>query len=106
VNGTPLQGLTHSEAITVFKNIKSGEVLLHVGRRDLQARRYSNCVCVCAGRPYLWPDGSMQCRVISHSNLLCPQHKHLPLNTNRLAFCSYVKLGRVQHTPSSFTVGL
>jgi hypothetical protein len=44
VNGTPLQGLTHSEAITVFKNIKSGEVLLHVGRRDLQTRRYSSCL--------------------------------------------------------------
>ncbi|XP_069672368.1 uncharacterized protein [Periplaneta americana] len=41
VNGTPLQGLTHSEAITVFKNIKSGEVLLHVGRRDPQTRRAS-----------------------------------------------------------------
>jgi hypothetical protein len=43
VNGTPLQGLTHSEAITVFKNIKSGEVLLHVGRRDVQTRRYNIC---------------------------------------------------------------
>ncbi|KAJ9597858.1 hypothetical protein L9F63_011281, partial [Diploptera punctata] len=41
VNGTPLQGMTHSEAITVFKNIKSGEVLLHVGRRDPQTRRAS-----------------------------------------------------------------
>ena len=40
VNGTPLQGMTHSEAITVFKNIKTGEVLLHVGRRDPQTRRY------------------------------------------------------------------
>jgi PDZ domain (Also known as DHR or GLGF). len=39
VNGMSLQGLTHSEAITVFKNIKSGEVLLHVGRRDPQTRR-------------------------------------------------------------------
>ncbi|GFG37701.1 hypothetical protein Cfor_11778, partial [Coptotermes formosanus] len=38
VNGMSLQGLTHSEAITVFKNIKSGEVLLHVGRRDPQTR--------------------------------------------------------------------
>jgi C-terminal processing protease CtpA/Prc len=42
VNGMSLQGLTHSEAITVFKNIKSGEVLLHVGRRDPQTRRYKN----------------------------------------------------------------
>ncbi|PNF35456.1 hypothetical protein B7P43_G04136 [Cryptotermes secundus] len=41
VNGKSLQGLTHSEAITVFKDIKSGEVLLHVGRRDPQTRRAS-----------------------------------------------------------------
>ncbi|PSN49346.1 hypothetical protein C0J52_04299 [Blattella germanica] len=41
VNGNPLQGMTHSEAITVFKNIKSGEVILHVGRRDIQTRRAS-----------------------------------------------------------------
>lgn len=41
VNGKSLQGLTHSEAITVFKNIKSGEVVLHVGRRDPQTRRAS-----------------------------------------------------------------
>ncbi|XP_046999349.1 uncharacterized protein LOC124615473 [Schistocerca americana] len=39
VNGNPLQGLTHAEAINVFKNIKSGEVVLHVGRRDPQQRR-------------------------------------------------------------------
>ncbi|XP_073999242.1 arc isoform X2 [Rhodnius prolixus] len=34
VNGTVLQGLTHSEAISVFKEIKSGPVMMHVGRRD------------------------------------------------------------------------
>nr|CAD7430879.1 unnamed protein product [Timema monikensis] len=36
VNGSSLQGLTHAEAITAFKNIKEGQVLLHVGRRDPQ----------------------------------------------------------------------
>uniref|UniRef100_A0A1B6C200 PDZ domain-containing protein n=2 Tax=Clastoptera arizonana TaxID=38151 RepID=A0A1B6C200_9HEMI len=39
VNGTTLQGLTHSEAIAVFKDIKSGTVMLHVGRRDQLNKR-------------------------------------------------------------------
>lgn len=39
VNGTPLQGMTHAEAINMFKNVKSGEVMLHVGRRDPLQRR-------------------------------------------------------------------
>lgn len=39
VNGTPLQGMTHAEAINMFKNIKSGEIMLHVGRRDPLQRR-------------------------------------------------------------------
>ncbi|KAK6642912.1 hypothetical protein RUM43_004414 [Polyplax serrata] len=39
VNGTSLQGMTHAEAINMFKNIKSGEVVLHVGRRDVLQRR-------------------------------------------------------------------
>jgi len=34
VNGLPLQGLSHSEAISAFKNIRQGKVLLHVIRRD------------------------------------------------------------------------
>ncbi|XP_044740835.1 uncharacterized protein LOC123302117 [Chrysoperla carnea] len=34
VNGIVLQGLTHAEAINVFKNIKSGEVILEILRRD------------------------------------------------------------------------
>ncbi|KAK9497429.1 hypothetical protein O3M35_004138 [Rhynocoris fuscipes] len=34
VNGTVLQGMTHSQAISVFKDIKSGPVMMHVGRRD------------------------------------------------------------------------
>ncbi|KAL0278208.1 UNVERIFIED_CONTAM: hypothetical protein PYX00_000093 [Menopon gallinae] len=39
VNGTPLQGMTHAEAINTFKNIKCGEVMLHVGRRDPLQKR-------------------------------------------------------------------
>ena len=34
VNGLALQGMSHSEAISVFKNIRSGRVVLHVARRD------------------------------------------------------------------------
>ncbi|XP_063225054.1 uncharacterized protein LOC134532520 [Bacillus rossius redtenbacheri] len=41
VNGCPLQGLTHAEAINLFKNIKCGDVVVQVGRRDPQQRRAS-----------------------------------------------------------------
>ncbi|XP_019880317.1 uncharacterized protein LOC109608338 isoform X2 [Aethina tumida] len=33
VNSKPLHGASHQEAISVFKQIKSGPVLLHIGRR-------------------------------------------------------------------------
>lgn len=33
VNHRPFHGLSHQEAIAVFKDIKSGPVVLHVGRR-------------------------------------------------------------------------
>ncbi|CAL1263384.1 unnamed protein product [Larinioides sclopetarius] len=33
LNGQPLQGLSHSEAIAAFKKIKQGPVVLHIGRR-------------------------------------------------------------------------
>ena len=39
VNGLALQGMSHAEAISVFKNIRSGKVLLHVARRDATIRR-------------------------------------------------------------------
>lgn len=39
VNGTSLQGMTHAEAINMFKNVKCGEVMLHVGRRDPLQKR-------------------------------------------------------------------
>nr|XP_018913743.1 PREDICTED: uncharacterized protein LOC109041776 [Bemisia tabaci] len=34
VNGESLDGLTHSEAIAIFKDIKSGPVILHVTRKE------------------------------------------------------------------------
>ena len=40
VNGLALQGMSHAEAISVFKNIRSGKVLLHAARRDATMRRY------------------------------------------------------------------
>jgi len=39
VNGMALQGMSHSEAISVFKNIRVGKVVLHVARRDAVTRR-------------------------------------------------------------------
>ena len=39
VNGLALQGMSHAEAISVFKNIRSGKVLLHAARRDATMRR-------------------------------------------------------------------
>ena len=34
VNGHSTQGLSHSEAIAIFKGIRSGKVTIHVARRD------------------------------------------------------------------------
>ncbi|KAG8223420.1 hypothetical protein J437_LFUL003693 [Ladona fulva] len=39
VNGKPLHGLSHKEAITVFKEIKTGQVQLHLGRRVPRKRK-------------------------------------------------------------------
>merc|ERR1719220_705473 len=39
VNGLALQGMSHAEAISVFKNIRSEKVLLHAARRDATMRR-------------------------------------------------------------------
>ena len=41
VNGMALQGMTHSEAISIFKNIKIGAVTIHLVRRD---SIYKRCV--------------------------------------------------------------
>ncbi|XP_063708715.1 probable cyclin-dependent serine/threonine-protein kinase DDB_G0292550 [Culicoides brevitarsis] len=38
VNGKPFQGLTHQEAINVFKHIKSGEVVIMIGRRNMRRK--------------------------------------------------------------------
>lgn len=39
INGIPFNGLTHNEAIALFKNIKCGEVTIEVARRDSLQRR-------------------------------------------------------------------
>lgn len=39
VNGESLAGASHSEAITMFKAIRSGKVVLHVGRRSPSKKR-------------------------------------------------------------------
>lgn len=39
VNHKPLHGASHKEAINVFKQIKSGTVLLHIGRRIYKRQR-------------------------------------------------------------------
>lgn len=41
VNHKPFHGMSHQEAIMVFKEIKSGEVQLHIGRRMTKKRRDS-----------------------------------------------------------------
>ena len=33
VNGVPVAGLTHSDAISMFKEVKQGEIVIVVGRR-------------------------------------------------------------------------
>uniref|UniRef100_A0A336LKL4 CSON009933 protein n=1 Tax=Culicoides sonorensis TaxID=179676 RepID=A0A336LKL4_CULSO len=38
VNGKPFQGLTHQEAINVFKHIKSGDVVIMIGRRNMRRK--------------------------------------------------------------------
>lgn len=42
VNGTPLQGLSHAEAISVFKSIRNGHVVVHAARRDSKAANNNN----------------------------------------------------------------
>lgn len=39
VNGNLLQGLSHSEAIAIFKQIRSGPVVLQTGRRTQQQQQ-------------------------------------------------------------------
>lgn len=39
VNGKTLQGLKHDEAINVFKSIKTGDVIIMIGRRQPKIRK-------------------------------------------------------------------
>ena len=39
VNGKPLHGLSHQEAIDVFKQFRTGQIVLHIGRRIPKRRR-------------------------------------------------------------------
>lgn len=41
INSKPLHGMTHAEAIAEFKSVKSGDVVLHVGRRVNKKKRDS-----------------------------------------------------------------
>lgn len=43
VNGSLLQGLSHSEAISIFKQIRSGPVVLQTGRRNHQQLASKQC---------------------------------------------------------------
>lgn len=42
INGTPFQGLSHQEAVTLFKSIKCGEVAMEVASRHPAFRIYSH----------------------------------------------------------------
>ncbi|KAK3909235.1 PDZ domain-containing protein 2 [Frankliniella fusca] len=50
VNGKALHGFSHLEAIAVFKEIRSGPVLLHIGRR-LNRRRREPCAMPMPAKP-------------------------------------------------------
>lgn len=39
INGTPLDGLSHARALLIFKNVKKGKLIMHVGRRDPSHKR-------------------------------------------------------------------
>ena len=34
INGLSVQGLSHREAISIFKNVKTGLLTIHIARRD------------------------------------------------------------------------
>lgn len=44
VNGKSLQGMKHDEAINVFKSIKSGDVVILIGRRAPKARKTADTI--------------------------------------------------------------
>ena len=43
VNGSLLQGLSHSEAISIFKEIRIGPVVLQTGRRNQHQTTSKQC---------------------------------------------------------------
>ncbi|XP_050419893.1 uncharacterized protein LOC126832900 [Adelges cooleyi] len=45
VNGKNLEGFRHSQAIALFKEIKSGQITMQVGRRDLSRRNSKSKSC-------------------------------------------------------------
>lgn len=44
VNGKSLQGMKHDEAINVFKSIKSGDVVILIGRRAPKIRKAADSI--------------------------------------------------------------
>lgn len=44
VNGKSLQGMKHDEAINVFKSIKTGDVVILIGRRAPKIRKTADTV--------------------------------------------------------------
>lgn len=44
VNGKPLQGMKHDEAINVFKSIKTGDVVILIGRRLPKIRKTNDSI--------------------------------------------------------------
>ncbi|XP_057323231.1 uncharacterized protein LOC130666354 [Microplitis mediator] len=48
INSKPLHGMTHAEAIAEFKGIKTGDVILHVGRRVSRRKKENTTTAVAA----------------------------------------------------------
>ncbi|KAF0311564.1 PDZ domain-containing protein 2 [Amphibalanus amphitrite] len=44
VNGYSMQGLSHGEAVVVFKSVRSGQVILYIARREQYGRRRGRAV--------------------------------------------------------------
>lgn len=44
VNGKSLQGMKHDEAINVFKSIKTGDVVILIGRRAPKIRKTADTI--------------------------------------------------------------
>lgn len=42
INGVPVQGMTHHEAISHFKEVKQGSLVLVIGRRHVKQKKTVN----------------------------------------------------------------